>query len=450
VKIQSFIRNKAYQLCTNLLVAGAVVTGVSAHALAQPGDGIRIAGAKIVPSVDVYTKYETNPGRLASDQRPVGDASLVTRIGLDFRKAGADLGLNAGGSLVYDYFFGLTNESTQQFSAFTGDLTLDIEANKRSEFPLDIKTSILRSADPQVGSFDKKLEHTLFNVGLQTGYNPGGGALKNTLSADYSYDFFDRGSSANSELSAKRQDYSRITAKLESLYKFLPKTGVFLNVSYVDQRFTYAESAAFDVSLEQTDGTTRSYKGQNQTIGIWKAYTGLTGMLTSKMTLLASVGINSTSLNTAAQNAYTVDGSTILDEGLTAVAGNIQLNWQNSSTSKTFLQFSRNVSPASLFKYVDSLGGAIGGEIRLLGDLALSAKASLAYLGYGKPVVNDFDTRSDLKLGLDMVASYSINAGLVFAIVNQLEILSTSFKSPSGINPSYTANSTFLRIAFRY
>ena len=60
--------------------------------MAQPGDGIRVAGSKLVPSVDVYTKYETNPGRLAESEGPKGDASLVTRIGLDFRKAGADLG----------------------------------------------------------------------------------------------------------------------------------------------------------------------------------------------------------------------------------------------------------------------------------------------------------------------------------------------------------------------
>ena len=165
------------------------------NAMAQPGDGIRVAGSKLVPSVDVYTKYETNPGRLAEGEGPKGDASLVTRLGLDFRKAGADLGLDASTSLVYDYFFGLSDEATKQYSAFSGDFALNVNANKRSEFPIDVKTSILRSADPQIGALDKKLEHTLFGVGLKTGYNPGGGALKNTLSADYGYDYFDRGSS---------------------------------------------------------------------------------------------------------------------------------------------------------------------------------------------------------------------------------------------------------------
>ena len=428
-----------------VLVCGVLGLSTS-QAYGDPGDGIRIAGAKIVPSVDLYTKYETNPGRLASEQNPVGDASLVTRLGLDFRKAGADLAMNASSSFVYDYFFGLSSESTQQYSAFSGDFALDIQTNKRSEFPIDVKTSLLRVADPQVGSLDQKLEHTLLSVGLKTGYNPGGGALKNTLSADYNYDYFDRGSSASSELNAKRQDYSRFGAKLESLYKFLPKTGVFLNVSYTNQSFTYSDTAAFEFQTTGTDGVKTTYQGNNQDIGIWKAFTGLTGMLTPKMTLLASIGVNSTSLSTAAQNANTAE----LDEGLTAIAGNLQLNWQNSSTSKTFLQFSRNVSPASLFKYVDSIGGAIGGEIRLLGDLAISGKASLSYLGYGVPVVTDLESRSDLKLGFDTVASYSINSGLVFAVVNQLEVLSTSFKAPNQINPSYTANSTFLRIAFRY
>ncbi|MEC8049432.1 MAG: hypothetical protein VX210_01475, partial [Myxococcota bacterium] len=123
---------------------------------------------------------------------------------------------------------------------------------------------------------------------------------------------------------------------------------------------------------------------------------------------------------------------------------------QNTSTSKTFLQFTRNVSQVSLFKYVDTMASSLGGELRLLGDLVLSAKGTLSYLNYGTPVVQGIDTRSDLKVNFDTVASYSINAGLVFAFVNQLEILSTSFTAPNGVNPTYTANSTFLRIAFRY
>ena len=86
----------------------------------------------------------------------------------------------------------------------------------------------------------------------------------------------------------------------------------------------------------------------------------------------------------------------------------------------------------------------------MLGDLALSAKASISYLNYGTPVVQGIDNRSDLKVSLGTVASYSINAGLVFAFVNQLEVLNTSFTAPNGQNPTYTANSTFLRIAFRY
>ena len=98
--------------------------------------------------------------------------------------------------------------------------------------------------------------------------------------------------------------------------------------------------------------------GQNQSVGILKAFTGLTGVLTLKMTLLLSIGVNKTDLSTAAQNA----NAGTLDEGITALTGNLQLNWQNTSTSKTFLQFSRNVSQASLFKYVDVIGTAIGGE----------------------------------------------------------------------------------------
>ena len=444
MKLDIFISSSARKLIP-LGVVFSLLALVSGPVSADPGDGIRIAGAKVVPSVDLYTKYETNPGRLASEQGPQGDASIVTRLGLDFRKAGADLGLDVSSSFVYDHFFGLASESTKEYSAFTGDVNLDLQANKRSEFPVDVSAALLRVADPQVGSLDQKLEHTLLSLGLKTGYNPGGGALKNTLSADYSYDYFDRGSSESSEASAKRQDYQRITAKVESLYKFLPKTGVFLNFSYSNQQFPYSDSTPFEFTIGQEDGEGTVLTGQNQAIGIWKAYTGLTGMLTQKMTLLVSLGVNSTSLSTAAQNA-----GASLDEGLTSLAGNLQLNWQNSSTSKTFLQLSRSVSPASLFKYVDVLGGAIGGELRLLGDLALSAKASLSYLGYGVPVVSGVDNRSDLKLGLDMVASYSINAGLVFAVVNQLEVLSTSFSAPNGINPSYTANSTFLRVAFRY
>ena len=315
-----------------------------------------------------------------------------------------------------------------------------MNANKRSEFPIDVKTSILRSADPQIGALDKKLEHTLFGVGLKTGYNPGGGALKNTLSADYSYDYFDRGSSPESETAARRQDFSRINAKLESLYKFLPKTGVFLNVGYSYQSFTYDNP--FEFAIDDTTTLT----GQNQSVGVLKAFTGLTGVLTPKMTLLLSIGVNKTDLSTAAQNA----NAGTLDEGITALAGNVQLNWQNTSTSKTFLQFSRNVSQASLFKYVDVIGSAIGGELRVLGDLALSAKAAFSYLSYGTPVVQGIDNRSDIKVSFDTVASYSINAGLVFAFVNQLEVLNTSFTAPNGINPTYTANSTFLRIAFRY
>ena len=80
--------------------------------------------------------------------------------------------------------------------------------------------------------------------------------------------------------------------------------------------------------------------------------------------------VNKTDLGTAAQNA----NAGALDEGITALAGNLQLNWQNTSTSKTFLQFSRNVSQASLFKYVDTIGSAIGGELRFLGTSLFQQK----------------------------------------------------------------------------
>ena len=132
---------------------------------------------------------------------------------------------------------------------------------------------------------------------------------------------------------------------------------MFLNVGYSFQSFTYDNPFEFAID----DTTTLS--GQNQSVGVLKAFTGLTGVLTPKMTLLLSIGVNKTDLSTAAQNA----NAATLDEGITALAGNLQLNWQNTSTSKTFLQFSRNVSQASLFKYVDVIGSAIGGELRSLG-----------------------------------------------------------------------------------
>ena len=115
----------------------AIFTG--SNAMAQPGDGIRIAGSKLVPSVDVYSKYETNPGRLAESQGPKGDVSR-SRESARFRKAGADLGLDASSSLVYDYFFGLSDQATKQYSAFSGDFTRQREceqteriSNRRSD-----------------------------------------------------------------------------------------------------------------------------------------------------------------------------------------------------------------------------------------------------------------------------------------------------------------------------
>ena len=77
------------------------------------------------------------------------------------------------------------------------------------------------------------------------------------------------------ETAAQRQDYSRLNAKLESLYKFLPKTGVFLNAGYSYQAFTYDTDFSFTLS-EGADPLT----GRNQAVGILKANTGITGVLT--------------------------------------------------------------------------------------------------------------------------------------------------------------------------
>ena len=61
--------------------------------------------------------------------------------------------------------------------------------------------------------------------------------------------------------------------------------------------------------------------------------------------------------------------------------------------------FRRPVSSSTLI----IIGGAIGGEMRLLGDLALSAKAAFSYLNYGTPVVQGIDLRKDIKVGFDTV-----------------------------------------------
>ena len=446
------IGQKLVDLRPSFLLGMGLTLIIPTIAYSEPGEGVRVAGAKIVPSVDVYTRYETNPGRLAEDEGPQGDASVTSRIGVDFRRAGADLALDASGSLLYDHYFGTSDEATKNYSAFSGDLSLDVETNRRGEFPIDIRLNLLRSSDPQIGTLNRKLEHTMLGATVDAGYNPGGGALKNTATAGFTYDLFDRGTTEATEAAAKRQDYARFNVGIESLYKFLPKTGAFLKANWSQQTFTHND-IAFEFT-NSSDGTV--YTGNNQNIGIGNVLGGLTGMLTPKMTVLVSAGAVLTSLGTSAINANCASGTSgancngTTDEGVTGLAGNFQLNWQNSSTAKTFVQLSRTVAPASLFKYVDIISGAIGGELRILGDLALSAKVSSAYLDYGVPVVSGVSGRTDIKVDADFVASYSINAGLVFALVNQLELMATSFQSPNGLNPSYTSNATFLRVAFRY
>lgn len=433
-KVKEMLRPILVGACVLALVyplAGASAQSASVSAQSATGaNGIKLGEGRLHPYGEIDTHFVFNPGRLSNDRRAALDSSssdgLVSyRAGLDYQLPSPTVELDFNSQLFYNQYFRLDDE----LSGFNADVAASLQAFKDRPFSLRATAGYIRSNLPGNQSDRSTLLHDDFLGGLGFTLRPGGGAL--TISLDYQAYFQSYSTNlGNTSVLVDPELFNNLrqTGSARAGWKFLPKTSVFLETSF--SRTTYP-----DDSLDQ-----------NFNANILESYVGLSGAISTRLSLLAKAGYG---------NPFTSGqpGSSFVP-----VIGQLELGYMFSETSRITVGVFRRSTAQPVFGFVAENMFYLNLE-QQFGKVQFSLRGETGLFSYGGQVDSaSSDTRNDFGAELDASISYAMTDWLTIGVTDRLdyrasnydEVLSELLTDQVVSDFGYLTNDLFLRLSARY
>ena len=369
-------------------------------------NGIKIGEGRLHPYFDLELRFDS--AAAVSGLNTTSEAITHFRPGFKLEMPPSLIQVAFNGYLDYVFYTGLLHPGDHDFSHFETNVALDVFMNKQGAVEFDLGDRLTRSdrtSDVALGlgvlSFANELRAAL-------PIHPGGGALEVTPSGSWLIERFQPLDSASRESFAVL-DYDNYHAGLDARWKFLPKTAVGIETGFDTRRY--------------------ANPSQNKTPLLFKARAALTGLLTSKLAVVAKVGW----------------GQDFGGSGASSVIGHFELYYLASVTSNFKVGSLRDFSavPGIYGTYGDDRG-YVDARLLLGGRLMLHGFASYDYLTFYSGT-----NRNDQNITIDVGPEFQFTSWLIAAAGYDLG-LRRSNAAVNGQVLNYTRHEVYLRVTFTY
>jgi hypothetical protein len=370
-----------------------------AGSAAGRGIGIKAGKGRLHPMMNLDLVWDSNPGFQSSDV--VSDLIIRVQPGLSLHLPSDSMDFKVDSRIGYDFFLGLDNSATRDWSSFNGDADLMLAVNPNGPYGFTVTDKFSRSSDPSYSGYSQRLDR--INNGAKALFHlkPGGGALSFDVGYGFFLDRFDDFSEMNN---------SGHRFYLTGRWKFLPKTAVVVDCDTDLRRFPESSAGG----------------GKNPDSNSIRATLGLVGQISPTIAVILKAGYGDSLLRggtLAGGGAYTGDG-------YRSVIGQAEASYQLGTT---FIKggYLRSFMPAASFGYFaqDRLYAEL--QKQLMGRFTLSAKLSFDILAYGISVVetpNSSGTdRTDHYLDGSLEAEYHWIDWLAVGIRYDIRVLTSNW-----------------------
>lgn len=426
------MRHSVVTLTVFLLAAPAF--GQVAGVEASGGDnGIKLGEGRLHPYGEIDTHYVINPGRL-SDERldarnsEASDGLITYTAGLNYELPSEVVDLNFESQFFFNQYFRLS-----RLNGFNANIVSNLEAYKNRPLSFRATAGYTRSAQPGNQVDFAPLFHNDFTGGVGASYRPGGGAL--TLSLDYQayYQRYDENQENFTTLANPLLFNSlRQTGAFRGSWKFLPKTSLF--IESVFNQTTYPDDAV----------------GANFDAGIFDAYIGLSGAISTRLSVLAKVGYG---------NPFTSQTST----DFIPIVAQAEVGYLLSETTKFQVGAGRRAIAQPLFGFAAE-NRVYANWDQQLGKVQFNLGGEVAQVGFGSEAEapDGATTRSDFVAQVGFGVSYRMTKWLTIGLSETFEVRTSNYDTVvnqrtegdpdqvPALDFGYITNDLFLRLSARY
>ncbi|MBL9039208.1 MAG: hypothetical protein JNG84_11880 [Archangium sp.] len=356
-----------------------------AFALAQAPSavGLKIGDGRLHPFLEVEGRYDSAVG-FFNPPNPSPELIFTFRPGLKFDLSNKATSVKLNAAVEYLLFSGLLSPASRNLSRFQANAGLEAAFNRDGAVEFQIGDNFVRS---------DRTQNPVVGVGVLSYFNqvhaalpihPGGGALEFAPRVTWAVEFFEPlltgavGGCVAGDITCdpsllNQMNYSNLGFALANRWKFLPKTALILDLGY-------------DLRLYWNPNT------QNPQTSLFRAQTGIVGLITPRITL-------------------TLLGGVVHDFGVTGAtspSGQVEVSYIPTDLTTLSLGYVRNVMPTPIFGlFADDRGyftarvGFLGGKLNLVGN------ASIDYYSFYGSTATGGAGRNDVLLAAGLGPVYT-------------------------------------------
>lgn len=380
-------------------------------AAAAEKNGVKVGEGRLHPSLGLEGEYDslvvnTNSGAY-------GDLILHIRPGLAYELGNKSVELSLAALGDWNLYTGIETPGTRGLSYFGGDGNLSVSINPAGTVGVILADRFShgdRVTAVDVGIGVRSLSN---EASIQIPIRPGGGALEITPGYAFATENF-LAFYVTPSFEPGALNYLSHRPKLDARWKFLPKTALVL----------------------QVEGDIRQYgAGTNPPVSALYARTGLSGLLTPKVSVLLTAGYG---------NAFAAPAIANYE----SVIGQAEIGFILSPTSRLKAGYVRTFEPVPQFGWYGDNRGYLAGTFLLGGRLLLDVRGTADLVDYAPGASG---TRADVVVGTDEMVTYRAAEWLDLAVGHSLSYRASSVSNTTGQSAfNYNRNQVFGRLTLRY
>jgi hypothetical protein len=393
-------------------------------------NGIKIGEGRLHPFLNLEGRFDSAAQLRSEGTTFSGDPDFIIHvrpgIRLNIPSPLLDVDLNA--ELEYLIYTGFTDASARKLDRLQAGAGLQLNILKNNVVSVQIGDQFRRSSDTTVVGPTVGLLSLFNDANIGVTVAPGGGGLTIQPAYHLILENFSpllgqtvspTGTPSGSTFDAGTLNYITHLITLTNRWRFLPKTAVLLDGEFGIRQYGSAAVAS----------------SANQNINFFKAYTGITGLLSTHISVLGKVGF----------------GMDITTSSFLSVVGQLEGVYLFNETSSVRLGLSRDFQPLSApFVSFDDNKGYLGARVLLFEKLALAGQFAADYLNY---TPTSGASRADLLFTLDVSANLEVFSWMTLKVGDTLTNRSTSLAvaadaARGGI--ALTADQVYVQVEFIY
>jgi hypothetical protein len=418
--------------------------GGGGRGIALSEDGL----ARLHLRLDSGVGFDANPYSVPYvlyDDRFVGDIIARVRPGLQLQYPGSLIAFDGQAFLDYGLLPDAFNAGQNaNFLLYQSLLRANLQVNRGGMFTGAVANTFSFNADPgavALGSIFSRLNNQL-RLGL--GFRPGGGMLQFRLAYGFGFEkWFDPFLFGGASEAVRQGVFDQMShqATLRVDYRFLPRTGVFFQA--------------------QGGWHTYPFNDTNPDSFPLGARVGLMGQFTPKLSGAVSLGYDNPLV--VERDPATLATTGIATTNLVGVAGQAELRWAVTSTTRLGGGVSREFRPAPLYQFVANNRVYLRFDQAIGAKFVFSAFAAYSLLGFGEEqavalpgqaprfLTDQQAGRLDSDLSARANVSYFVLDWLSFGLANTVNWRLTGANDlGSGANLSFFRNETLLLASLHY